>query len=199
MSSSNQPPRDFVTVISGVPRSGTSMMARMLAAGGLSILTDGARAADPDNPHGYFEWEPVKSLEQSSAWVADAVGKGVKVIYYSLRALPTGYQYRVLFMRRNLGEVLQSQTKMLKRRGVTGPTPDDATMKRLFEGELRDIDEWLASQPAFTVLNVDYASVLNDPAAEARRANAFLGGALDETAMTAMVDPQLHRCRVVEP
>lgn len=129
------------------------MMARMLAAGGLSILTDGVRAADPDNPHGYFEWEPVKSLQQSSAWVSDALGKVVKVIYYSLQNLPRGHQYRVLFMRRDLDEVLQSQTKMLKRRGVAGSSLDDATMKRLFESELREIDAWLAAQSAFSVLD----------------------------------------------
>lgn len=172
------------------------MMARMLAAGGLEILTDGVRTADPDNPHGYFEWEPVKALEQNSAWVSDAVGKGVKVIYYALRFLPPGIQYRVLFMRRDLNEVLKSQTKMLQRRGTDGQAPDDATMKRLFELELREIEEWLLAQSAFSVLNVDYASVLKAPSAESRRVNEFLGGSLDEEAMSAMVDPQLHRCKV---
>ena len=187
--------RDFVTIVSGIPRSGTSMMLRMLAAGGLEILTDGVRGADADNPHGYFEWEPVKSLKRDAAWVAGAVGKGVKVIYYSLADLPAGYRYRVIFMHRDLDQVLASQTAMLKRRGVTGAAPDDATMKRLFESELEEIAEWLASRPVFALLNVDYAAVLAAPLDEARRVNAFLGGGLDESAMAGMVDPELYRRR----
>jgi len=187
--------RDFVTIVSGVPRSGTSMMLRMLAAGGLEILTDGVRAADADNPHGYFEWEPVKSLKRDSAWVAGAVGKGVKVIYYSLSDLPAGYRYRVVFMHRDLEEVLASQAAMLQRRGVTDPSPDDATMKRLFENELREVAEWLAGQPAFTVFNVDYAAVLAAPVEQARRVNEFLGGKLNAEAMAGKVDSQLYRRR----
>ena len=187
--------RDFITIVSGVPRSGTSMMLRMLAAGGLEILTDGIRVADADNPHGYFEWEPVKSLKRDSTWVAGAVGKGVKVIYYSLCNLPAGYRYRVVFMHRNLDEVLASQAAMLHRRGVTEPSPDDATMKRLFENELREIAEWLAGQSAFTVFNVDYAAILAAPVEQARRVNEFLGGELNTVAMAGMVDSQLYRRR----
>ena len=187
--------RDFVTIVSGVPRSGTSMMLRMLAAGGLEILTDGVRTAYPDNPHGYFEWEPVKSLKRDAAWVGGAVGKGVKVIYYSLADLPTGYRYRVVFMHRNLDEVLASQAEMLKRRGVTAPSPDDATMKRLFENELRETADWLATQPAFAVLDVDYAAVVVAPLEQARRVSEFLGAGLDCPAMAGMVDSQLYRRR----
>src|SRR5579872_1312474 len=117
--------RDFVTIVSGLPRSGTSMMLRMLAAGGLPILTDGVRTPDEDNPHGYLEWEGVKSLARDASWVASARGKGVKVIYYWLRDLPRDCRYRVIFMRRDLDEVLASQAAMLERRGVREPRPDD--------------------------------------------------------------------------
>jgi hypothetical protein len=196
---SNAPVSDgkFVTVVSGVPRSGTSMMLRMLAAGGLEILSDGLREADADNPHGYFEWEPVKSLKRDASWVGGAVGKGVKIIYYSLYDLPPGHHYRVIFMRRDLDEVLASQAAMLKRRGAGDLSPDDATMKRLFEDELREIDEWLGRQSAFASLNVDYAAVLAAPLEEARRVNAFLGGNLDSDAMAGMVDPALYRRRAL--
>ena len=187
--------RDFVTIVSGVPRSGTSMMLRMLAAGGLPILTDGVRSADEDNPHGYLEWERVKSLKQDASWVADAVGKGVKVIYHWLYDLPLEYRYRVVFMRRDLDEVLASQAAMLRRRAVTGQSPDDATMKRLFQEELREIDEWLARQPSFSILHVDYAAVLASPLEQAERVNAFLGGPLDSRAMAGMVDLALYRRR----
>jgi hypothetical protein len=188
--------RDFVTIVSGLPRSGTSMMLRMLAAGGLPILTDGVRAADEDNPHGYLEWEGVKSLKRDASWVAAARGKGVKVIYYFLRDLPVACRYRVIFMRRDIGEVLASQTAMLQRRGVRETGPDDARMKRLFESELREIDEWLAGQSAFSVLNVEYRAVLEEPLAQAARVSAFLGDGFDCQAMATKVDRALYRSRV---
>lgn len=187
--------RDFVTIVSGLPRSGTSMMLRMLCAGGLPILTDGIRGADEDNPHGYLELESVKSLKRDASWVAAARGQGVKVIYYFLRDLPADCRYRVIFMRRDIGEVLASQAAMLERRGVRDPRPDDARMKRLFESELKEIDEWLASQPAFSVLDVDYRAVLSDPLHEAERVDTFLGGGLDRQAMAGGVDPVLYRSR----
>ena len=187
--------RDFVTIVSGLPRSGTSMMLRMLTAGGLPILTDGVRAADDNNPHGYLEWEKVKSLKRDPSWVAAARGKGVKVIYYWLRDLPLDCHYRVIFMRRELDEVLASQSAMLKRRGVREQTPDDARMKRLFESELQEIDEWLAGQSMFAVLDVDYRAVVNVPTVQAERVNSFVGGGLDCQAMATKVDPALYRSR----
>lgn len=172
------------------------MLLRMLTAGGLPILTDGVRGADEDNPHGYLEWEAVKSLKRDASWVAAARGQGVKVIYYFLRDLPLDRHYRVIFMRRELDEVLASQSAMLERRGVREQAPDDARMKRLFESELKEIDEWLANQPAFSVLNVDYRAVLDEPLAQAERVNSFLGGGLDCEAMATQVDPALYRSRV---
>lgn len=195
MPRTSQTERDFITIVSGVPRSGTSMMLRMLAAGGMSILSDGVRRPDEDNPHGYFEWEKVKSLRQDASWLAGASGKGVKVIYHWLYDLPLEHRYRVVFMRRDLDEVLASQAAMLLRRGNAGKSPDDATMKRLFEEELREIGDWLARQSAFELLNVDYRAVLTSPAQQAEQVNAFLGGSLDSQAMAAMVDPALYRRR----
>jgi hypothetical protein len=188
--------RDFVTIVSGLPRSGTSMMLRMLSAGGLPVLTDGVRAADEDNPHGYMEWEAVKSLKRDASWVAAARGKGVKVIYYFLRDLPVDCHYRVIFMRRDIGEVLASQTAMLQRRGISEKGPDDARMKRLFESELQEIDTWLAGQPIFSVLNVEYRAVLEKPQAQAEQVSSFLGGGFDCQAMATKVDRALYRSRV---
>ncbi len=171
------------------------MMVRMLAAGGLPILTDGIRSPDDDNPHGYFEWEKVKSLKQDSTWVADAVGKGVKVIYHWIYDLPLAYRYRAIFLRRELNEVLASQAAMLRRRGKGAADADDATMKRLFEDDLREINTWLAGQTSFSVLDVDYAAVLASPLDQAARVAAFLGGNLDIEAMAGTVDPALYRRR----
>lgn len=171
------------------------MMLQMLAAGGLPILTDGIRGADEDNPRGYLEWEGVKSLKRDAAWVATAVGKGVKVIYHWLYDLPYGFHYRVIFMRRNLDEVLASQAAMLRQRGVTDQAPDDETMKRLFQDELLEIDEWLAHQTSFSLINIEYSAVLASPLEHAQEVNAFLGRTLDSHAMAAMVAPVLYRRR----
>ncbi|HNY87520.1 MAG TPA: hypothetical protein PKN23_13545, partial [Candidatus Hydrogenedentes bacterium] len=118
----NIPPPEIV-VVSGLPRSGTSMMMRMLAAGGMPLFTDGVRAADSDNPLGYFEHEAVKRLREDASWVPGAAGKAVKVVSALLPALPEGFQYRVILMRRPLEEVLASQRRMFGRRGA--PAADD--------------------------------------------------------------------------
>lgn len=187
--------RDFITVVSGIPRSGTSMMLRMLVAGGMPILTDGVRVADEANPHGYLEWERVKTLKHDTSWVAGAVGKGVKVIYYWLYDLPLDFRYRVLFMRRDLDEVLASQAAMLRVRNVADQSPDDERMKCLFQNDLREIDEWMSSQPSLSVLDVDYGAVLARPVEQAKRVDEFLGRTLDTQAMAAMVDTALYRRR----
>src|SRR3569833_79554 len=110
----------FITVVSGLPRSGTSMMMQMLAAGGMPMLTDGVRGPDPDNPRGYFAFGPVKRTPQDARWLAGAPGKAVKVVHSLLPALPGGYEYRVLFMLRDMHEVLASQDTMLRRLGRCG-------------------------------------------------------------------------------
>ena len=187
----NIPPPEIV-VVSGLPRSGTSMMMRMLAAGGMPLFTDGVRAADSDNPLGYFEHEAVKRLREDASWVPGAAGKAVKVVSALLPALPEGFQYRVILMRRPLEEVLASQRRMLGRRGA--PAADDgARMAGLFRRHLEATERWLAARQGVRALAVDYAEALAAPADTARRVAAFLGGGLDAAAMAAAVDPSLRR------
>ncbi|MGH7897912.1 MAG: sulfotransferase [Candidatus Binatia bacterium] len=190
-----EPANDVITVVSGLPRSGTSMMMGVLESAGLRIFTDGIRAADPDNPRGYYEFERVKKLETDKSWVSEARGTVVKVISQLLRHLPTGERYRVVFMRRSMPEVLASQREMLARRGQPADSSTDARMAEVFERHLRRTEEWLAAQAGFEVLYVDYNAVVRDPAAELGRVNRFLGGGLDEKLMAAAVDKALHRQR----
>ena len=153
-----------VIVVSGLPRSGTSMMMKMLEAGGLPVLIDGLRAADPDNPEGYYEMERVKALDKGdTAWIADARGKGVKVISALLEYLPAAYTYRVLFMHRHMDEILRSQRKMLARRGEPVDAVADEEMAALFAKHVAKVQEWLRSRPNFTLLDVDYNAMLADP------------------------------------
>ncbi len=185
-----------IVVVSGLPRSGTSMTMKMLAAGGLTPVEDGIRTADEDNPKGYFEDERVKDLHQDidKSWLADSRGKVVKIISFLLPHLPETNNYRVLFMRRNLHEVLASQTKMLERREETSDTSDEK-MLELWKDHLWRVNWQLKKKPQFTALDVDYKAVLDHPAEQAAQIRDFLGQPLDVEAMAGVVDRSLYRNR----
>ncbi|MCB0204244.1 MAG: sulfotransferase domain-containing protein [Anaerolineae bacterium] len=187
---------DAVVVVSGLPRSGTSMMMKSLEAGGLLPVTDELREADEDNPKGYYELERVKQMDKGdTSWVADAQGKVVKVISALLEHLPPGYEYKVIFMRRNMEEILASQKKMLERRGEPTDRVSDEDLTRLFSKHLQKVDTWMRAQSNFSVLYVDYNEMLASPEPFAHQVNQFLGGRLDEQKMATVVDPNLYRNR----
>lgn len=188
------PKDDFIVVVSGLPRSGTSAMMQMLAAGGVPVLTDRNRPADEDNPNGYFELASVKAIARDPRFLDGAGGKAVKIVHALLHHLPLDRDYRVIFMRRNLDEVLMSQRKMLDRQGRSGAALSDAQLKGIYAGQLQQAFRWLAD-PAHDIptLEVDYGAMTCDPQATARAINAFLGGQLDEHAMAMAVNPSLHR------
>jgi predicted AlkP superfamily phosphohydrolase/phosphomutase/tetratricopeptide (TPR) repeat protein len=184
-----------ITVVSGLPRSGTSMMMRMLAAGGLAPLTDADRAADADNPHGYFEFTPARRLREDVSWLPQAAGRAVKIVAQLLPNLPAGPQYRVVFMRRNLDEILASQDVMLRRQDRAGANLRPETLRAVFMAQIDEVERALASRSGINTLALEYRDAVQSPAAAAARINAFLGGALDEAAMAAVVDPTLWRQR----
>lgn len=186
---------EFITIVSGLPRSGTSMLMKMLEAGGLKPLTDEIRKADTDNPKGYYEFERVKKLETDKAWLPEARGRVVKIISMLLQHLPPDYAYKVIFIRRDIREVLASQRQMLIRRGEAPDKVSDDEMAVMYESHLRRVENWLASQPAFQVLYLNHRDIMTDPAGAARTVNRFLGGQLDEKQMTAVVDEGLYRQR----
>lgn len=183
-----------VTIVSGLPRSGTSMMMQMLAAGGLPVLADDQRPADENNPRGYYEYAPVRRLAQGdTAWVAQAQGRAVKVVSALLPQLPPGYPYRVILMQRALPEVLRSQAAMRVRLGA-GETPDEELLLTEYAQHLFRLRLWLKRQ-GWPLHEVDYAAALNDPAQTARAVADFLGDGLDVAAMAAVIDPALYHQR----
>lgn len=185
----------MITIVSGLPRSGTSLMMQMLAAGGLTPLTDGVRVSDINNPRGYFEWEKIKQLPNDPASIAEAEGKAVKVVSALLRNIPSGHQYRIIFMRRSLEEVVASQGQMIKQLGTSGaPMPNAATMAA-FETHLRQVSAWLESRREIAVCRVEHGSLLGAPHQEATRIREFLNLPLDVEAMARQVDISLHRQR----
>lgn len=187
--------RDYVTIVSGLPRSGTSMAMRMLAEGGIPALTDNVRKADEDNPEGYWEFEPVKQTRKDPSWVPTAVGKCVKMVYRLLYDLPPEYSYRVVFMRRALEEVIASQNVMLDRHGKSGGELSDAQLVETFRRELDRVYGWLARQPNFRTLYVDYNEILASAAGPVHAINEFLDGTLSTERMLAVVNPSLYRQR----
>jgi hypothetical protein len=187
---------NVVTIVSGLPRSGTSMMMKMLEAGGLPPLTDKIRNADSDNPKGYYEFERVKQLDKGDdAWLAQARGKAVKVISALLKHLPPEYEYRVIFMRRSTDEILASQKKMLLRRGERVDRVADEELAVLYGKHLEQVYAWLESQANVSVLDVDYNRLVSGADEELTAVNQFLGGNLDLDKMSRVVDARLYRNR----
>ena len=185
-------------IVSGLPRSGTSMMMRMLAEGGLPVLTDELRRADDDNPEGYFELEVVRQLKDGNVtWLAGANGKVVKVISALLEYLPGNYQYKIIFMERDPRETLASQKKMLDHRGQMSQLSDDE-MEQQFQAHLAAVKPWLVRQPNMDVLFVNYNGLLAAPELSCERIVEFLGLPLNQTRMRAVPDQQLYRNRLVE-
>ena len=183
----------MITVVSGLPRSGTSLMMQMIVAGGIPALTDGLRTADENNPKGYYEWEPAKALKENPDAIAAAEGKVVKIISALLKMLPASHEYRVVFMRRPLDEVVASQNKMLARLGREVPSTPQSTVFAAFEKHLNDIQRWLSMQPNLAVLYVDHTAVLECAREEAASIADFLGGGIDIERMAAQVERTLHR------
>jgi hypothetical protein len=185
----------MITIVSGLPRSGTSLMMQMLVAGGMTPLADGERVADTDNPRGYLEWERIKQLPNDPGCIAEAEGKVVKAISKLLLSLPAGHEYRVVFMQRPLPEVIASQDQMLKRRGTYKDGIDPAIITAAFEKHLRDVFAWFDSKPYVKTLRVPYHEVLKQPEEIAEKIEQLLGVDLNVDAMIREVDPSLYRNR----
>jgi hypothetical protein len=183
-----------VYVVSGAPRSGTSMLMRMLAEGGGNILADAQRPADSDNPRGYFELEAVKGTATDTSWTAQANGRIVKVISWLLPHLPSSLEYRVLFMHRNLEQVVRSQRAMLARLAPTLDQSDEDARRALVD-HLAEIAIWLESAPHIRILGVSYERVLFEPEPQVARILAFLELDLDASAMVRAIEPALRRQR----
>lgn len=185
-----------IVIVSGLPRSGTSMMMKMLDATGIPIMTDAVRTADVDNPKGYFEFERVKDLEKDPdrSWVREARGKALKVISWLLKDLPDDNAYQIIFMRRDIDEVLASQNKMLEHRGEQDTT-DDAIMAEAYRNHLASVRIMARKKPNWSIVEIRYDEAIRDPAAVARRVNEFLGGRHDVGRMVEAVDEKLYRNR----
>ncbi len=193
-----------VVVVTGLPRSGTSLVMRMLAAGGLDLVADATRRPDDDNPHGYFESDLVRRLDVDARWLFACGRRGVKILSHLLRWIPDSLPVRVLFVHRAIDEVIASQEAMIARRRARGESPADqrvrvadsgiARLRMALEGHRRLAGAALAAR-GFAVLDVQHRALIESPHLESRRIAEFLERDLDTRAMSAAVDPALHRHR----
>lgn len=183
----------MITIVSGLPRSGTSMTMQMLSAGGMEILTDEIRTADTDNPRGYYEYEPVKSMKKEPACLREEDGKAVKVVSPLLRELPLGQKYKIIFMRRNLREICSSQSAMLSRMNQQNT---DGNLRKAYKKHLKETRAWIEKQNLMEVLYLDHRKVLKNPRWAAEQIEVFLDADLDVERMAQAVDPSLYRNRL---
>jgi hypothetical protein len=182
-----------ITIVTGLPRSGTSMMMQILAAGGMEVLTDQIRAADEDNPRGYYEIEKIKDLSKDSSLLDEAAGKAVKIITKLLIYLPSEHSYQIIFVDRKLEEVLASQKMMLMRRGKHTDAVDDKKLSDLFSRHLKDTKKWISNQPNMDVFYTNYNEIITSPLETLSQINHFLGDKLDLRRMAGVVDKSLYR------
>lgn len=187
--------KESITIVSGLPRSGTSMMMSALKAGGMPLLTDDVREADPNNPKGYYEFERVKKLPKGDdAWLDSARGSAVKVISALLEYLPPDYPYQVIFMERNILEILASQRRMLVRTGKEQQHPvADETIRQSYQNHLSEVKSWITDKDWIEPLYISYNLILQQPLEVFNRVASFLDNRVDPAAMAGVVDPSLYR------
>ncbi|WP_226992324.1 sulfotransferase domain-containing protein [Desulfatibacillum aliphaticivorans] len=183
-----------IIIVSGLPRSGTSLVMQMLEQGGVEAVTDNVRKPDRDNPRGYYELQKTLSLEDDNSWLHEMRGKAVKVVSPLLYDLLFTEKFKVLFVQRDIREILASQAAMLGE-GLEDESPD-AEMAAAFQKHLAVVLDWLNRQSNMEVLTINYMGLIAAPAEGARIINEFLGGGLDEPAMARAVDPTLYRRRL---
>lgn len=187
--------KNSITIVTGLPRSGTSMMMRMLEAGGIEVATDNLRTADTDNPNGYYELEVVKNIKDDTSWVENMKGKAFKMVSTLLYHLPEEYDYNLVFMRRHAQEIMDSQHRMLKRLGKNTNPDDDVKFISLFEKHLNHIDEWIASKTNVSNLYVPYNQLLNTPPELLNAIGQHIDKDLNIEAMCNVIDKNLYRNR----
>ncbi|MBI4850094.1 MAG: sulfotransferase domain-containing protein [Nitrospirae bacterium] len=190
-------PDDIIIVVSGLPRSGTSMMMKMLDACKMPLLIDNIRKADEDNPKGYYEFEKVKDLEKDNSWLDLARGKVVKIVSPLLRYLnmDNKFRYRIIFMLRSIDEILASQKKMAVRLQQKEDNIDDNILRQNYSVHLEEVKKWMGQQENIEVLYVNYSDAIEAPVAVAESIGNFLGMKLNMQDMTKVVDSALYRNR----
>ncbi len=184
-----------ITIVSGLPRSGTSMMMKILEAGGMEVVTDNIRKANEDNPQGYYEYERVKKIKEDTAWLKETRGKAFKMVSQLLYELPSNENYKVIFIKRKMNEILASQRRMLERMGNSKGDVSDEKMGEFFNKHLSKIVEWIEGRKYIDVLYVGYNDILENPGEQIKILNQFLNDKLNAEKAFHAIDKSLYRNR----
>ena len=186
---------NVITIVSGLPRSGTSMMMQILESGGMKIVTDNIRKANEDNPYGYYEYEKVKEIKEDTGWLKETRGKAFKMVSQLLYDLPSDENFKVIFMKRKMNEILASQSKMLERMGSRKDGTSDVKMGEFFNKHLLKVIDWMESRKYIDVLYIDYNDLLINPDEHIKTLNRFLNYKLNEEKAVKVIDKSLYRNR----
>lgn len=178
-----------IVVVSGLPRSGTSLMMQMLQSGGIEVLTDSNRKADVSNPKGYLEYKPVMALHKDNSWLNIAQNKSIKIVAPLLKFLDPKYRYKVIFMTRDLSEVVKSQQKMIGKDIDTLPVKLFEAYKR----QLQQVETWKEKEPSVEFIYIDYKDAIYNTERTVKKVASFVGKQLNTEAMQSCVDKNLHR------
>ena len=184
-----------LVIVTGLPRSGTSLVMSLLAAGGHPILEDHRRAPDPDNPRGYYEFEPVKSLMRDNTWLHAHAGQAIKIISTLLPFIPPDLPLDVIWIQRHLPEVLASQSTMLMRAGKP-LAANPALLATAFQKQTMATEAFLTRRPRTRVLALQHHELLQSPVQQISRLLDFLPSLQNESKMLQTIDPALHRQRL---
>jgi len=186
----------LITVVSGLPRSGTSLMMQMLDAGGMELFSDNIRQPDRSNPRGYCEFERVKSLNRDSSWLYETEKSAVKIVAHWLHFLPPEFEYSIVFMERELEEVIKSQDEMLKFAGRPARKYNLDLIANSYRRLIEVTKSWLSSQKNINTIYINHHEVITNPSHVAERINKFLGNILNDNQMPSVIDHALYHQKI---
>ncbi len=186
---------NVITIVSGLPRSGTSMMMKILEAGGMEVVTDNIRKTDEDNIYGYYEYERVKKIKENNIWLKETRGKVLKIVSKLLYELPSNENYKIIFIKRKMNEILASQRKMLERMGKSTGGTSDGEMEMLFNKHLSKIAKYIEEKKYIDVIYINYNDFVKSPNVQIKTLNRFLNNKLNIEKAVKVVDKSLYRNR----
>lgn len=189
-------------LVSGLPRSGTSLMMQMLVAAGMDAITDERRVADEDNPKGYFEWEHIKKIGDQPELLnkEEYDGKVLKTISMLLKKMPQEHDYKVIFMVRPVQEIAASQTKMINRLGTAGAELEEVDLIRGLRDHRDKSLAWLRTAKHMDFIKVRYPQLMSQPEEVIAEITDFLGSDFlkEPQEMISAIDQSLYRNRVLK-
>lgn len=188
--------KNDIIVVTGLPRSGTSLVMQILQSMGIDLFTDNKRSPDQSNPRGYFEHELVKTIEYDTSWIKKVEGKAIKIVSPLLVYLPNNYNYKIIFMDRVLDEIVQSQEKMLLVNGVPNPQIEPEVIKQIFIKDLKQAWSWIRELSHSESLEISHSKLLKKPESELEKVNGFLNIKVDLENTLKVIDKKLYRSMI---